>query len=162
MSVFFISDLHLGHRKILDFEPMRLGEPVSCLEAHDEILVERILKTVNKRDILWVLGDVAFSKQGLAMLADTIPCRMKLVRGNHDQFAMTNYSMFEEVLGLVKYKGFWLSHAPIHPAELRGIKNIHGHVHSQSIPDERYINVCVEALSGYPVNLDHLREFHHA
>lgn len=40
-----------------------------------------------------------------------------------------------KVYSLVKYKGFWLSHAPIHPEELRGCKNIHGHCHDAVISD---------------------------
>lgn len=45
---------------------------------------------------------------------------------------------------MVKYKNLWLTHAPIHPDELRGKKNVHGHCHGHILNDKRYINVCVE------------------
>ena len=67
------------------------------------------------------------------------------------------------MFGLYKYKEFWLSHAPIHPCELRGKRNIHGHVHQNHVMDEhhkrdnRYINVCVENTDGAPVSLDKIR-----
>ena len=64
---------------------------------------------------------------------------------------------FDEVYGFHKYKEFWLSHCPIHPQELRGKYNIHGHVHHNNIPDKNYFNVCIEALNGLPIKLDEIR-----
>ncbi len=54
---------------------------------------------------------------------------------------------------LVKYKNFWLSHAPVHPGELSGKKNLHGHTHFELMGDPRYINVCVEYAKS-PVRLE--------
>ena len=57
-----------------------------------------------------------------------------------------------------------MSHAPIHPNELRGRFNLHGHVHQNSITlpdgslDDRYINCCVEMSYGIPQSLDKLYE----
>lgn len=64
---------------------------------------------------------------------------------------------FNKVCGFEKYKKSWLSHAPIHPAELRGKINIHGHVHDATITDEnglpdlRYFNVSLENTGGRPI-----------
>jgi calcineurin-like phosphoesterase family protein len=81
----------------------------------------------------------------------------RLVRGNHDEFKVEKYlQVFEDVLGITTYKGYWVSHAPIHPVELRGKRNIHGHVHGNTIKDNeggvdnRYINVCIENTNGTP------------
>ena len=53
---------------------------------------------------------------------------------------------------MVKYKGFILSHCPIHESEIRRFtKNIHGHVHENSLEDERYINVSCEVVNFSPV-----------
>ncbi len=82
-----------------------------------------------------------------------------LILGNHDKFTLETYSQyFNKIHGFMKKGGFWLSHAPIHPKELRGRVNIHGHVHSKSIPDPRYFNVSVEALGGIPISMDEIRE----
>ena len=62
--------------------------------------------------------------------------------------------VFDEVHSLVKYKGTWLSHAPIHQDELRGCVNIHGHTHYHVIDDERYINVCSEHTNYGPIRRD--------
>lgn len=70
----------------------------------------------------------------------------------------------------MKYKGFWLSHAPIHSDHLSGSHNIHGHLHSNSvyeivdingfatpIKDQRYINVSVEQLDGKPISFEDIK-----
>jgi calcineurin-like phosphoesterase family protein len=154
--VFFISDLHLGHAGILKHTgDYRTGKSI---EEHDEILIGKIKSRVSKRDVLYILGDVSWRENKLHLLYD-IPGLKYLVRGNHDNYSTEEYlNHFKNVYGLHKKGGAWLSHAPVHPDELRGCINIHGHVHQQSIMgtdgqyDPRYINVSVEALEGYPID----------
>jgi calcineurin-like phosphoesterase family protein len=154
---YFISDLHFDHKRILHFSGDYRGG--STVAEHDEWLIDKINSRVGKRDFLYVLGDVAFSQEGLAKCDKLRCCNKILIPGNHDKYPMLEYLKYFQVRpGLVKYKGFWLSHAPVHPAELRDCCNVHGHVHHQSIDDDRYINVCVEALGGVPISLDEIRE----
>jgi calcineurin-like phosphoesterase family protein len=61
------------------------------------------------------------------------------------------------VAGIIKYKGFWLSHAPIHPEELRGKPNIHGHVHTNTLNDSRYFNASLENIGYKPVSIEEVR-----
>jgi calcineurin-like phosphoesterase family protein len=101
---------------------------------------------------VWVLGDAAFTVDGLESFR-ALPGRKILVRGNHDELPVQMYlSVFEEVYGITRYKKSWLTHAPIHPDELRGKSNIHGHVHLNTIPDARYVNVSAEVIAYTPVN----------
>jgi len=166
-NVYFISDLHLGHKNILNFAPkLRFG---STVDEHDDILIERIGSVANsKRDVLYILGDVAMEVSKLELL-NKIPAKKILYRGNHDLFDDGVYrKYFDKIMGIGCYKGHWISHAPIHPFELRGRKNIHGHVHGNSITgicldddaklDPDYINVCVENTAGYPVNFNDIRD----
>ena len=151
-SVYFISDLHLGHEKIPQF---RSGFGLTS-EDHDKDLIIRINSVVKSKDKLYVLGDSAFNLAGADKL-DLINCKNKeLIIGNHDSPSV--YKYFDKIHGFKKYKEFWLSHCPIHPNELRGKINIHGHVHSKTIPDNRYFSVCVEANQGYPVNIQQIRD----
>lgn len=152
---FFISDLHFGHNRILHFSPLRGG---GTTDEHNEWLVDRWNSRVQKRDVVYVLGDVAFGKEALRYIP-MLRGNKRLVAGNHDCYAPELYQEagFKLLPGLFRYKEFWLSHAPIHPDELRGKRNIHGHVHASSIDDSRYINVCVEALDGVPVSLEEIR-----
>lgn len=155
-NTFFISDLHFGHAKILEFSPNRYG---SCIEEHDEWLVESWNEVVGKKDTVWVLGDVSMGNAGMKHVGRLNGFK-KLIKGNHDNQALRNYTKyFSQIHGIVKYKQAWLSHCPIHPDEIRKQKfNIHGHVHNNSINDLRYINVCVEALNGTPISYEEIEK----
>lgn len=152
--VYFISDLHIGHKNILKFSPERMGDSV---EEHDFLLIECINQVVGKKDVLWLLGDVCFDITKMPLF-ERLHCRTRLILGNHDKFDASVYlKYFDKISGPVSYKGFWLSHHPIHPEELRGKPNIHGHVHSKTLNDPRYFNVCVENVMC-PIELTKIRE----
>ena len=164
MNIFFIGDLHFGHKRILEFSPERRGQSV---EEHDEQVIYHWNRKVRaKKTRVYVLGDVAFSREALAKVG-RLNGEKILVRGNHDILPLVDYlPHFIDVLGLVKYREFWLSHAPIHPHELRGKRNIHGHVHMNTVsmlrnldkPDPNYINVSLENCPDYaPIELQELR-----
>lgn len=158
--IFFIGDLHIDHKNILDFSPERGG---TNTQEHNEWIVKQWNSVVKKNDMVWVCGDVSFSNEGLNLL-NRMRGYKRLVRGNHDKQSTGAYmKYFNNVFGIVKEHGFWITHAPIHPQELRGKRNIHGHVHQNHIllpsgeRDDRYVNVSVEALNGIPVSLDELQ-----
>ena len=127
-------------------------------------------QTIKKSDIVYVMGDAAFTDDELIALGN-LRGRKILIKGNHDDMTSTalQTSVFEEIHGIIKYKAMWLSHAPIHPAELRGKKNAHGHVHEHSVRtwygtlDKRYYNTCVDVV--YPktgnifVNLETVKSY---
>ena len=155
-NVLFCSDLHFGHVNIGKFrEPLGVSSEVENRER----IKEDWRKKVTKRDIVYLLGDACFTQETLVDFA-TLPGIKVLVRGNHDNLDTQVYMQyFDGVYGLLKYKEFWLSHAPIHPDELRGKVNLHGHVHFSSIRkpfnpvydtkqelDKRYFNCCPENL----------------
>lgn len=158
-QVWFTSDLHFGHRNIQNFR-----KEVSSEEDNRTRIKLDWQKLVTKRDDVYVLGDAAFTMDTVVDFNE-LPGRKFLIRGNHDELDTQVYlKYFNSVFGLKKYKEFWLSHAPIHPNELRGKFNLHGHVHYQSVEDDRYFNICVENLwrMGYPslINLDQIRGYY--
>lgn len=145
MKVCFWSDLHLGHTNITKFRPI-----FSTMEEHDEFIMDTITSMKDKRTVFYILGDAFVSRNGLEKFEKLFGnVRTTLVLGNHD--LEREGLSFKDLIGvvdnvqsLVKYKNFWLSHAPIHHGELRGKKNLHGHTHFELMGDPRYINVCVE------------------
>ncbi len=93
MTLWFTADWHLGHEKILQFEPGRPGlgpTMVDSIKEHDEILIERHNAVVAPDDVVWVLGDAAMGPitDSLAKCA-RMNGRKLLVCGNHDRPAMT-------------------------------------------------------------------------
>lgn len=152
----FISDLHLGHKTICQFSGSYRGNTTN-VDDHDLWIVNQWNSVVSKNDLVYVLGDVAFDKEKIKLLKK-MKGNKHLIVGNHDKFSMEVYrEYFNKIHGFEKYKGkAWLSHAPIHPSELRGKWNIHGHVHQKEVDDLRYISVCVEAVSGKPISWEEL------
>ena len=147
-NVYFSSDWHIGHKNIHNFRHPSNKFPYefSSELEHREWLYDWVNENIRKRDVLYLLGDIAFNEEALLSLKQ-FPFRIILVKGNHDVIKHPDEAkVYDQVLGLGRYKGQWISHAPIHPQELRGRVNYHGHVHSQTVPDKRYFNCCVENL----------------
>jgi calcineurin-like phosphoesterase family protein len=136
----------------------------------DEYIMTQWNKTVHKRDITYILGDVTMEKANYDIL-DRLNGRKHVVLGNHDRMTHTVKLMqhVDSVAGMVQYKGLFLTHCPVHPMEMdyRVKYNIHGHIHEKvvmkdvyewgykkdPIPDERYICVSCERVSYTPKSL---------
>lgn len=148
-KVWISSDWHLGHKNIHKFRCKERGFPFQFNneEEHSQWLTDWVRSNVKKRDTLYLLGDIAFNEDAIKLVG-TLPGRKVLIKGNHDAIKSDLYpKVFDQVHGLLRYKHSWLSHAPIHPVELRGKVNFNGHVHDKTLPDtENYQNVCVEEL----------------
>ena len=159
-SVYFIGDLHLGHKNIMKF-----GQRAhfNTIDDHDVGLMENWNSVVTKQnDLVYVLGDVAMTLEAIDLLR-AFNGRKVLIMGNHDTFDTQVYlKYFEKVVAFQKkYHGMVMTHIPIHPHEMRfGWQwNIHGHIHSltQGIADPRYINVNADWINLTPISLDELR-----
>ena len=103
------------------------------------------------------------SKEAIQEFKTWTAFKKVLILGNHcterNNITVSDLSeAFDEIHGVLKYKEFWLTHTPMHPVELRGKMNIHGHVHRHSINDPRYINVCPEVCNYSPISLHEIRK----
>jgi calcineurin-like phosphoesterase family protein len=161
LSVYFCSDYHIDHKNISNFRCKEKGffRDFKDETEHREWLKEEWNKKITKRDKIFCTGDMAFSQKALDEFKTWTGTKV-LIAGNH---CIQNVDMrsvieaYSEVYSFLKYKEFWLSHAPIHPAELRGRKNLHGHVHYYSLDDDRYLNLCVENV-GPLISLEDVRK----
>jgi len=80
MNPHFCADTHLGHANVIKHDP----RPFENIQHHDRVVLDsfRALPTGNE---LWVLGDVAFTKQAMEdFFAATSHLQVFLIRGNHD------------------------------------------------------------------------------
>lgn len=163
-------DLHLGHHNICKYR-----EGFESAEHHHETILQNVKEFVNKRDTLWLMGDVAFDKYWLGRINE-IKCRRKvLICGNHDTERGLDIwdlvEVYDDVKSLVSHRKFWFSHAPIHPQEIRGrIGNIHAHLHQDVVnkhvggkvfeKDPRYLNVSIDHHDLKPVTFSDLMKKH--
>jgi calcineurin-like phosphoesterase family protein len=152
-KVFVTSDTHFGHKRIIEFE--KSARPFATIEEHDRELVARWNSVVSKRDTVWHLGDVFFGKDGHLVLAE-LNGHKKLVLGNHDHYPLEIYKQyFGKIYGAAEYRHCILTHVPVHECQMyRYAKNIHGHMHSKSIPDTRWVCVSVEHTNLAPILID--------
>ncbi len=127
MNTYIVTDLHLGHAKMVEY----CGRPID----HSERILEA-LKDIPEDDTLICLGDICIGKDSEwhTKLMDSLRGVKKiLIKGNHDH--KTNKWYLEhgwdevhlELTGEYCGAKITFSHRPI-----QGIKNIniHGHMHN--------------------------------
>ena len=168
-NCFITADLHLAHRKIIEYEPAR--QRFGSIEEHDQHIEDCWRSTVGKHDVVYVLGDVWFNLRGKERFR-SFPGIKKLVMGNHDRSAKAMEGAgFKSIQGsAVLAKELLLTHLPVHPMSIqpRFRANVHGHIHGRRVmlaksgffrdfPDPRYINVALEHTNFYPVELEEIR-----
>lgn len=156
MNIFFTSDTHFGHARIIEL----CNRPWDSVDAMNEGIIERWNDTVAPADIVYHLGDVALGK-----IADSLPLVGRLnglkimVTGNHDRLFSTNKPAHRERFeieyakvfngGIISEAGVLIdgtpplrlshfpydgdSHGEDRHAEMRPVDNgdilIHGHTH---------------------------------
>jgi calcineurin-like phosphoesterase family protein len=151
----FIADLHFGHQN------MAKRRGFDSVEAHDEHIIQEWNKVVDKRDVTYILGDVTMEKKEPYKLLDRLNGIKHVVLGNHDRRQHTPELLnhVESVGGMVHYKGFFLTHCPVHPGELiyRDVRgNIHGHIHDKEVGEPNYWCVSCERVAYKPITLEEL------
>lgn len=160
MKRYICSDLHLGHRNIHLFR-----RQFKSAEDHDALVLENLKECQGKRNIIFFLGDVAFSKDKLEEIKNLTFDKKVLILGNHDTENRINIKdladVYDEIHSLYSYKNNWLVHAPIVKSEIRSKDFvIHGHIHPNLVldevgdPDPFYRNVCLEYTNYAPVEFD--------
>lgn len=163
-KTWFVSDTHFGHRRIVEVkEPTgAYVRPWRDLDSMHRDMIARWNARVGSNDRVYHLGDVAFGREGMAVLSQ-LAGRKILVRGNHDYRDLAEYMpWFEDIRGLHAWGDFALSHAPVHPdcvGRWRG--NIHGHLHGRRVMlngrvDPRYFCVSVERTEFAPISWEEL------
>lgn len=146
-KVYVISDLHLSHKN------MALKRGFSNEIEHDNHIIEKWNTVVKKHDTVWILGDVTMEKTSPYQLLSKLNGYKKVVLGNHDepQHVPELLKYVNSVCSCKEMKNCILTHIPIHEFEMnRYRKNIHGHVHENTLPDERYVNVSCEVIDYTP------------
>jgi calcineurin-like phosphoesterase family protein len=153
-DIWFISDTHFGHAAIIAFGQ----RPFADTEEMDEALIERWTAHVKPSDLIYHLGDIAWTRAGLRLFAE-LPGTKRLIIGNHDDGKAC--APMVQKLELVRDfddGAFVATHMPkrIEPGRLQ--INVHGHVHLGDLDDPRYVNICVERTDYRPLHIDELRE----
>ena len=167
MAVFFISDLHFGHKNFCK------GLRGMTSEESDELIINNWNKTVSKRDVVYILGDIVMEDpRKVKEYMQRLNGIKYVVGGNHDtrQVCKALSEIGIPVMGCVEYKGYICTHIPIMASETHFFKgNIHGHIHLKGKTDDfvyepteptgRYYNVNCEFHNYTPIPFEEIEEF---
>lgn len=143
-----IGCLHLGHESMAKYR----GFEGSYL--HDTYMRKQWNKIVKKKDLTYILGDITMENSNNYYLLDELNGRKVVVLGNHDMCKNVRELLnhVENVAGMIDYKGFTLTHAPIHPSEIGHYRgNIHAHIHHKNKLVDFDVNKKYNNLEDNPV-----------
>lgn len=138
MTTFFTSDLHILHRKIVEFTDRKI---VTTQEHHEEWLIDLWNSQVNRGDIVYILGDVSFAKDWMQTKAvfDRMHGQKFIVKGNHDRSKDLKFLLDSNtIVGWKQYdernvnkQHICMFHFPIMSwhRQNRGSWHLHGHSH---------------------------------
>ena len=167
-TVFTIADTHFGHKGILNFTTRK--HYVRTIDEHDQLLIDNWNATVKKTDVVYLLGDVAWTRAAAAECLPWLKGIKYLVGGNHDVWSWLKHD-FNHFYGAkekhIGGKRLILTHIPVHPQELytpirRWDYNIHGHLHDNRVlapdgsVDKNYLCVSCEQVAMRPVAIEDL------
>lgn len=153
---FVISDLHLFHGKIIDYE----NRPFMSIQHMNRELIKNWNKVVKKNDLVYNLGDVSFSnKEDTKSIISQLNGYKILILGNHDRGRSRQFFLdcgFDEVSKHpIIIDGYViLSHEPMYTNDNMPYVNIHGHTHGTDYgKSSRYFNASVEKIDYTPIEL---------
>ena len=137
----FTSDTHFGHYNILAHD----GRPFQTIESHDAYLIAMWNAVVGKGDVVYHLGDFAWSQK--AQQIDEILSQLNgtkiLIRGNHDGAAVrksphwAKVTPYEEIVYQPTGQRICLFHyrMVVWNQSHRGSWALHGHSHG-TLPED--------------------------
>jgi calcineurin-like phosphoesterase family protein len=165
--IHFISDLHLGHARIIDLAK----RPFSDVHVMNKTIMANIMKAVSAGDVLYILGDLGFDKDAVRLLLRNLKkqnVNVQIIKGNHDKWPDNIYQREGALIHqqkVVKYSGqsIHLNHYPMACFDKSHANawHLYGHLHynSHNILDGKRMNVNCELHDYRPVTLDEVSEF---
>lgn len=167
-DVQFISDPHIGHTKAAEWRGYK------SVEEMNKDIILKFNSVSGKKTITFIPGDVVlFNNKYFDVLNELNGIKI-FSPGNHDDKEKCELLLnYGKVVGIYEYKGFIISHIPLHRNYLdRYIANIHGHDHDKVVDyteyqkdfiakyypqDPKYVNVNWDILNGFPASLNYVR-----
>ena len=134
MTIYYGSDIHLGHNNILSF----CKRPFKDLEEMRASFIGECYSLLTDEDDVYLLGDIAFNKvkESLDLLLDC-PGNFYLIIGNHDSKTVIKHPLWKDTFYLKDVKDpeadlpVTICHYPIEHWDKRryGSIHLHGHTH---------------------------------
>jgi calcineurin-like phosphoesterase family protein len=171
-KTFASSDLHLYHSNILKFVSnipnygrVRREFDEDDVSAMNEAIIQRHNSVIGPDDTWYCLGDVIFGINKIDNVLPRLNGKKKyLVIGNHeyrkDDDFVRYFEYFDRVSESCRFGNVVFTHRPIllGPWEAHLRANVHGHIHEQVVPDDRYLNISMERIDYTPVSFEQIEK----
>ena len=136
-EVFFISDTHWFHKRILDFcSDTRDAESIADM---NEKMIDRWNAKISLHDEIYHLGDFSFgTREETESVLKRLKGRIHLIKGNHDKSLETRSNLLAYFNSVQDYKRLHIGdhrivmmHFPIESWDKmkHGTIHLHGHLH---------------------------------
>jgi calcineurin-like phosphoesterase family protein len=159
MTIYFTSDTHFGHTKVIQYS----NRPFSNVEEMDESLITNWNNRVSKHDTIYHLGDFSFSRDP-AKYFNRLNGNKILIRGNHDPKQTTCKLPWSAIHNLYefKYEGYnlVLCHyvMRVWNKSRYGAIQLYGHSHGTLAGTSQSTDVGVDCWNYAPVTLEEIIE----
>lgn len=166
MTTWITSDLHWGHKNIMNFCPESRARFRNDVAYMNEAMVQEWNHLIAADDTVYILGDVAFLP---AEKAVATVCRLNgrkiLVEGNHDRKLLQDQDFRDCFEQIHKYLDAQFNetkvvmfHYPIAEFDQmhRGAVHFHGHLHGGKSGLERYrvLDVGMDATGMIAISME--------
>lgn len=158
MTIYFTSDLHLGHKRIIELSK----RPFSSIEEMDEEIINRFNSLVKAGDTVYDLGDTYFKNPRL--YEGRLNGTAIRIKGSHDHDIKEPYMLVIKPQGLLDEYGEQICITLCHYA-MRSWEKSHyaswalfGHHHGMLEPYGLSFDVGVDCWDYYPISLEQVKE----
>ncbi|MGZ4850457.1 MAG: hypothetical protein ACXV2C_03650, partial [Candidatus Bathyarchaeia archaeon] len=167
--LWFQTDPHLFHANILKFTDDRyVSKPLirpgfDNVDQMNDCILTNHNDVVTEQDKVYWLGDITMKvTPEFIEFFKKFKGKHRIIFGNHDdvkgllplfQKAYGAWRVFRED-GIIP---FTCSHIPLDVLSIRGLFNVHGHIHQNFSPTIHHINICPEVRNYMPTSMDQLQ-----
>jgi calcineurin-like phosphoesterase family protein len=172
MNIWFTSDLHLGHRKVIEYwnrpfldhaiadvhDPRRYK-----LEEMDAFLISNWNRLVEKRDVVYVIGDFIWGGfENWKKYSGQLKGDIRLVLGNHDNANSARKLLkhvYEYKMISIERQKIALFHYGMRTWDRarKGSWHLYGHSHNSLPPFGKSLDVGVDCWDFHPVSFQLLK-----
>ena len=163
MKTLFTSDTHFGHANVIKY----CNRPFSSPWEMDKALVANWNSVVSPDDVVYHLGDFAFSREAtqeyVSKLAKQLNGAIHLINGNHEKLAhsipwrFTSIKDYDEIE--VENQRIVLFHYGLRTwhHDMKGTWHLYGHSHGGLLPYGNSLDIGVDSWNFTPVTFEQLK-----
>lgn len=162
MKEFITSDLHFGHKNIIQYE----NRPFKDVQEMDQELIKMWNEKVKDDDLVYILGDFSFyDGEGTNNILKQLKGRKILIIGNHDNKFLKDKKFNKELFEEIAYRKsirrnktkIYMSHFPMADWNNREQGSIlfYGHLHTiKNEVSEYMMQLRLKDYKCYNVGID--------